>query len=94
MKRLESQRNHCPYVLRAEKIDYENRKLFMVFEKMDMNLQEFIKQKHRSGQKLTENEISTIMKQILLGVQYLHEVMGIIHRDLKPENIMINESPL
>jgi len=34
------------------------------------------------------------MKQIMLGLQYLHNDLDIMHRDLKPENIMINEKPL
>ena len=31
------------------------------------------------------------MKQILIGVSYLHN-MQIIHRDLKPENILFDEN--
>lgn len=34
------------------------------------------------------------MKQLMMGVQFLHDELGIMHRDLKPENIMINENPL
>jgi serine/threonine protein kinase len=79
---------HCPYVLKAERIEYENRRLFIVFEKMEMNLQEYIKKSKKQG--MHETEIATIMKQILLGIKYLHEELGIMHRDLKPENIMIN----
>lgn len=86
---------HCPYVLKAERIEYDNRKLFIVFEKMEMNLQEYIKKKrkapHHSGER---TDINIIMKQLMTGVQYLHDELGIMHRDLKPENIMINENPL
>ena len=41
---------------------------------------------------VTELEMAFIMKQLLLGIGYLHEC-GIIHRDLKPENILIELEP-
>lgn len=34
------------------------------------------------------------MRQILYGIQFLHDEMEIMHRDIKPDNIMINENPL
>lgn len=82
---------HCPYVMRAERIEYDNKRLFIVFEKMEMNLSDYIKKKRN---KTDRSDISTIMKQVMLGLHYLHEELGIMHRDLKPENIMINENPL
>lgn len=60
-----------------------------------MSLTEYIKKRSRKGLvRLEESEICTIMKQIFLGLQYLHDELGIMHRDLKPDNIMINENPL
>ena len=35
--------------------------------------------------------VKRISKQLLTGVQYLHEERKIIHTDLKPENIMLND---
>ena len=37
---------------------------------------------------VTEPDMANIMRQLLLGIQYLHQC-GIIHRDLKPENILV-----
>ena len=50
--------------MRAERIEYENRKLYIVFEKMDMTLTQFIRKKGKKGAyKLSEDfEIKVIMK--------------------------------
>jgi hypothetical protein len=53
--------------MKAERIEFENRKLYIVFEKMDMSLTQFIKKKGRKGSVLLNenNEIKILMKQIL-----------------------------
>lgn len=40
---------------------------------------------------LSDEQVRLILKQQLLGVQYLHE-NNVIHRDLKQENLLFNES--
>lgn len=61
---------HCPFVMKAERIELENRRLYIVFERMDLSLTQWIKKKGRKGQKkLNEDtEIRVIMKQILTGL--------------------------
>ena len=55
---------HCPFVMKAERIEFENRKLYIVFEMMDMSLTQYIKKRGRRGvNRLDEQaEIKVIMK--------------------------------
>jgi 5'-AMP-activated protein kinase, catalytic alpha subunit len=39
--------------------------------------------------RLKEPEACEFFKQLLNGVEHLHEI-GIVHRDLKPENLLID----
>jgi serine/threonine protein kinase len=41
--------------------------------------------------KMGQEEIDCCFKQMIYGVQYLHE-MGVSHRDLKPENLLIDSN--
>ena len=88
--------SHSPYVMKAIDIIYENGKLHIVFELMELNLTQFIrKRKSESLKRFDEGlEIKVISKQLLMGMQYLNEELGIMHRDIKPDNIMVNSNPL
>ena len=41
------------------------------------------------SKKISEYDTKVIIKQIMMGVQYMH-VHGVAHRDLKPENILFD----
>lgn len=59
----------------------------MVFEVLGDNLLKLIIKSDYVGIPL-EN-VRTIIRQTLLGVEYLHQQCGIIHTDFKPENILL-----
>jgi Protein kinase domain len=58
----------------------------MTFEVFGPNLLTLIKKYEYDGVPIQTSKMIT--KQILMGMQYLHEDCGIIHTDLKPENIL------
>ncbi|KAI8458447.1 kinase-like domain-containing protein [Phakopsora pachyrhizi] len=44
--------------------------------------------------KLSSDESKFILFQLVLGLQYMHDIKGISHRDIKPENILLtNHGP-
>jgi len=65
-------------------VDSQN--ILFVFELIDgIELYELIV----ANQRLTDDEMKLIFRQVLCGVQYMH-ALSIVHRDLKPENILIS----
>ena len=59
----------------------------MTFEVLGENLLSLIKRYKNRG--IPVRLVKQIAKQMLLGLDYLHEKCGIIHTDLKPENVLM-----
>eukprot|EP00826_Nyctotherus_ovalis_P058963 TRINITY_DN8157_c0_g1_i2.p1 TRINITY_DN8157_c0_g1~~TRINITY_DN8157_c0_g1_i2.p1 ORF type:complete len:168 (-),score=25.96 TRINITY_DN8157_c0_g1_i2:38-541(-) len=51
-------------------------------------LKVFVKYREMKAAPLTDEECSCIMRQILQGISYIHQ-LNIVHRDIKPQNILI-----
>ena len=69
----------------------ENGKEYLVTEFFEgKNLETMIKENIQNNTHISQDVIILILKQILSGLVYLHE-MDICHRDIKPENILIND---
>ena len=82
--------NH-PNLVYARRIELYEKQLHLVFESLDMNLTDYMKEKYTAeGRYLYEDEIKVIMRQVLLGLDYIHS-LGFLHRDIKPENFVISQ---
>ncbi|XP_019865799.1 SRSF protein kinase 2 [Aethina tumida] len=59
----------------------------MVFEVLGCNLLRLIIKSRYKG--IPINNVKTIIRQVLEGLEYLHDKCSIIHTDIKPENILL-----
>ena len=62
--------------------------LYIVFEFGGESLYQFLISSHTHESPFTDEEVSSIMRQMLAAAGYLHRCR-VIHRDLKPENILV-----
>ncbi|CAA7396198.1 unnamed protein product [Spirodela intermedia] len=76
--------NH-PNIIKLKEIVRENHELFFIFEYMEYNLYQVIRDRQ---QPFSEAEIRGYLSQVLQGLGYMHK-NGYFHRDLKPENLLV-----
>ncbi|KAL3850433.1 hypothetical protein ACJIZ3_012315 [Penstemon smallii] len=81
--------NH-PNIIKLLEIVQENNELFFIFEYMEHNLYQIMKDQEKS---FTEEEIRALMSQVLQGLAHVHK-QGYIHRDLKPENLLVTNKTI
>ncbi|KAG0356117.1 hypothetical protein BG005_004985 [Podila minutissima] len=75
-----------PNIVTLHHFFLDKKELHMVFELMDGNLYQMIKD--RTGAFLEEERIRSMVFQVLRGLHHMHS-NGIMHRDMKPENLLI-----
>jgi protein kinase len=73
-------------IIKIKEMIREEDILSLVFEYMESNLYELMTSK--GNKKFREDEIKTIIFQIVNGIAYMHKY-GFFHRDMKPENILV-----
>eukprot|EP00897_Mesotaenium_endlicherianum_P000198 jgi/Mesen1/10179/ME000076S09686 len=78
--------NH-PNIIKLKEVIRENDELFFVFEYMECNLYQLMKDKDKL---FAEAKVRSWMFQVLHGLAFMHE-HGYFHRDLKPENLLITK---
>eukprot|EP00761_Pharyngomonas_kirbyi_P014628 gb/GECH01014658.1/.p1 GENE.gb/GECH01014658.1/~~gb/GECH01014658.1/.p1 ORF type:complete len:437 (+),score=79.42 gb/GECH01014658.1/:1-1311(+) len=78
--------NH-PNIVKLKEVIRERDELYFIFEHMEYNLYEMMKQRDSY---LPESRIRNIIYQVLQGLAYIHK-HGFFHRDMKPENLLITK---
>ncbi|KAL0459940.1 UNVERIFIED_CONTAM: Serine/threonine-protein kinase MHK [Sesamum latifolium] len=81
--------NH-PNIIKLLEIVRQNNELFFIFEYMEHNLYQIMKDRKQS---FSEEEIRALMSQVLQGLAHVHK-HGYFHRDLKPENLLVTNNTI
>jgi serine/threonine protein kinase len=67
------------------------RRLYLVSELCaDGDLHDLVATRLNAASFLEENEVLSLMHQVLQGVHYLHSALGVAHRDLSLENVLLS----
>ncbi|CDW77289.1 protein kinase [Stylonychia lemnae] len=77
--------NH-PGIVKLKEVIRVNDDLYFVFEYMDNNIYELMKNRTSN---LPEEKIKSIMYQVISALAFCHK-QGFFHRDMKPENLLMN----
>ncbi|XP_020587882.1 cyclin-dependent kinase F-4-like isoform X2 [Phalaenopsis equestris] len=78
--------NH-PNIVKLKEVIREDDVLYFIFEYMDCNLYQFIKDR---DEPFSESKIRNWCFQVFQALAYMHQ-QGYFHRDLKPENLLVSE---
>jgi len=77
---------HHPNVVRLLEVVHSEKKLYLVFEFLDMDLKKYM-DNHKDS--LTLATVKSYLHQLLAGVAFCHS-HRVLHRDLKPQNLLIS----
>lgn len=69
----------------SHRVAPETSHICIVFEPLGENLLGLIERNKKKG--VPRSLVKVIAKQILLGLEYLHDECDLVHTDIKPENI-------
>ncbi|KAJ2759322.1 Cyclin-dependent kinase catalytic subunit [Coemansia nantahalensis] len=70
-------------------IEYEDAKLYLVFEFLDLDLKKYMDSVGPAG--LSADQVKSYMHQLVKGLAFCHSHRT-LHRDLKPQNLLIDQS--
>ncbi|WOK98322.1 cyclin-dependent kinase F-4 [Canna indica] len=80
-------------IIKLKEVIREDDMLYLVFEYMECNLYQLMKERGTRGKPFSEIEIRNWCIQIFRALAYMHQ-RGYFHRDLKPENLLVTKDTL
>ena len=82
-----------PNVVKLEEVlfDPPSGRLALVFELMEANLYEMMKDRNEQHEVFSKDTVKSFMRQIFTALDHMHS-KGVFHRDIKPENILVDKS--
>lgn len=83
---------HHPNIVCLEDVLLQEKKLYLVFEFLSMDLKKYI-DSIPNNQLLDKMLVKSYLYQIIQGILYCHQ-RRILHRDLKPQNLLIDRQGL
>ncbi|KAI1725999.1 protein kinase domain-containing protein [Ditylenchus destructor] len=66
-------------------------KIYLVMEYVEHDMKSLMETMKSKNKKFTTAQVKTLMKQLLSGIEYMHEEY-VIHRDLKTSNLLMSHS--
>lgn len=69
----------------------EDTHVCIVFEPLGENLLSLIERNKKKG--VPVSLVKIIARQVLMGLEYLHDECDLVHTDIKPENICVSRLP-
>eukprot|EP00281_Chroomonas_sp_CCMP1168_P019268 CAMPEP_0206227632 /NCGR_PEP_ID=MMETSP0047_2-20121206/8732_1 /ASSEMBLY_ACC=CAM_ASM_000192 /TAXON_ID=195065 /ORGANISM="Chroomonas mesostigmatica_cf, Strain CCMP1168" /LENGTH=338 /DNA_ID=CAMNT_0053650807 /DNA_START=52 /DNA_END=1068 /DNA_ORIENTATION=- len=89
LKILSKAHDDCPNVLEFYDAFWSDPYIHLAIEYMDRGSLDVVM---RECAIPSEEVVSLILRQLLLGLHFLHQVRKNIHRDLKPGNVLVNSN--
>ncbi|KAF9764800.1 Cyclin-dependent kinase 1 [Nosema granulosis] len=78
-------------IISLEDVIYNNEKMYLVFEFIDMDLRQFLDKIYTEDMVLQPHIIKKMAHQLVTSIHFCHS-RNIFHRDLKPQNILVDSS--
>ena len=80
-----------PNILILFDVLHTKKYLYLVVERGHKDLYDYLEEMDEAGIAIKEAVVKSLVKQLINGVDYLHD-MNVCHRDLKPENLLLIEN--
>ncbi|EOB15492.1 Cell division control protein 2 [Nosema bombycis CQ1] len=78
-------------IISLKDVIYNNEKMYLVFEFIDMDLRQFLDKVYTSDNVLQPFVIKKMAHQLITAIYFCHS-KNIFHRDLKPQNILVDSN--